>query len=74
MKKIKKIKLNIDTISNLTEEKMKNINGGGGFDSGNGPCTASMNCGASNYAQCGSFVATGTGYGMCCCNATGYCS
>ena len=66
MKKIKKIKLNIDTISNLTEEKMKDINGGGIVI---GSALHSCACGnnASNYA-------TGTGYGMCCCNATANCS
>ena len=71
MKKIKKLVLEIDTISNLTDEKMENINGGGGCITSS--CYAYCQ-GISNYDNCGSLNATGTGYGMCCCNATGNCA
>ena len=81
MKKIKKLTLNINTISNLSDEKMGNINGGDIFDTMGGACGSYNACGPSQYGcnvtqyNCGaSFAGTGTGYGMCCCNATGYCS
>lgn len=70
MKKIKKLNLNMDTISNLTDKKMENINGGAGTMQ----MTGNFYCTESRGGNCTSFAGTGTGYGMCCCNATGYCS
>lgn len=78
MKKIKKLVLKQETISNLNDAEMKKVQGGGFVSSDNSYDTISADlpgyCGAaSHYNECNSYIATGTGYGMCCCNATGIC-
>lgn len=80
MKKLKKLVLKQETISNLDDAEMKKIQGGiytaytdDSYD------TISVDlpgyCGAaSRYNECASYLGSGTGYGMCCCNATGNCA
>jgi hypothetical protein len=75
-KKIKKLVLKQETISTLSDESMSSLLGG--YGSGHmqctttgSPCTGYQDC---NTGTCVSIVASGTGYGMCCCGTTNYCT
>lgn len=77
MKKLKKLVFKQETISNLNEEGMKNLKGGVSSDTSYDTVSADLPsyCQvASRNGDCGSYIASGTGFGMCCCNATGLCS
>lgn len=71
-KKIKKLVLKQETISSLNEDAMGQLLGGSGHT---GCTTAGSPCFsgyiACNTDPCHSILASGTGYGMCCCGATG---
>jgi len=76
-KKIKKLVLNKETISSLSDEGMNEIKGGSwgsalGFASCCN-CAPSTGCTPNSGASC-SACAGSTGYGMCCNNATLYCN
>jgi natural product precursor len=66
LKKIKKLVLKQETISNLNEDGMNKIKGGSGWVT----CSGYVAC---DTSTCVSYLATGTGYGVCCCAATDYC-
>ena len=74
-KKNKKLVLKQETITNLNEDSMNSLLGG--YGSGHmqctttdSPCSGWVDC---NTDTCNSLLASGTGYGMCCCGATNYC-
>ena len=75
-KKIKRLVLKKEIISSLSEDGMSNLLGGVGSGhtqctTTGSPCTGYQDC---NTGTCVSIVASGTGYGMCCCGATNYCN
>ena len=60
-KKIKKLVLKQETISNLSGNEMDNVKGGD-------RCSYPFDGYCDTNAKCVSLGGTGTGYGMCCCD------
>jgi bacteriocin-like protein len=83
-KKVKKLVLMQETISTLNEDEMNKIKGGYGgtlfgyvFNScapTPNSCQCSNDCGPqTNQTECGTCYGDGSGYGVCCYNATNLC-